>query len=117
MAETTNGTNYRDINRQNMIAYFEKGDKYTRSLGFELEHIILRAGTGERVSYSEPGGIRDVLVKLSEKYDKVLYDGDDIIGCESPKFRSGRACRYSRSSEFTSASAANSIPFLRNSGS
>lgn len=85
MAETTNGTNYRDINRQNMIAYFEKGDKYTRSLGFELEHIILRAGTGEKVSYSEPGGIRDVLVKLSEKYDKVLYDGDDIIGCESPR--------------------------------
>ncbi|MBO4352119.1 MAG: glutamate--cysteine ligase, partial [Eggerthellaceae bacterium] len=85
MAEKTNKTKFHDINRKNLVAYFEKGDKYTRSLGFELEHIILHAGSGEKVSYSEPGGIRDVLIKLSEKYDRVLYDGEDIIGCESPQ--------------------------------
>ena len=81
----TTKTNYHDINRDKLVAFFEKGDKYTRTLGFELEHIILHAGTGEPVAYSEPGGVRDVLVKLAEKYDRTLYDGDDIIGCESPR--------------------------------
>lgn len=75
---------FRDANRQLLIGYFEKGDKYSRKLGFELEHILLKAETGEAVSYSEPGGARDVLVKLSERYERVLKDGDDIIGCESP---------------------------------
>ena len=81
----TTMTMYHDINRDKLVAFFEKGDKYTRTLGFELEHIILHAGTGEPVAYSEPGGVRDVLVKLAEKYDRTLYDGDDIIGCESPR--------------------------------
>ena len=75
---------FRDANRQLLIGYFEKGDKYSRKLGFELEHILLKAETGEAVSYSGPGGARDVLVKLSERYERVLKDGDDIIGCESP---------------------------------
>lgn len=72
------------VNRDNLIAYFEKGDKYSRTLGFELEHVILHAD-GSAVSYSEAGGVRDVLLKLSELYDRVLYDGDDIIGCESSR--------------------------------
>ena len=58
-------TRFHDVNREKLVAYFEKGDKYTRMLGFELEHIILRAGTGAPVAYSEPGGVRDVLERLS----------------------------------------------------
>jgi len=81
----TDATSFHAINRDKMIAYFEKGDKYTRTLGFELEHVILRAGTGKPVSYSEPGGVRDVLTKLVDKYERGLYDGEDIIGCESPR--------------------------------
>lgn len=80
----TQKTAFHDINRDKLVAFFEKGDKYTRKLGFELEHILLHADTHEAVSYSEPGGARDVLVRLAEKYDRVLRDGDDIIGCESP---------------------------------
>ena len=78
-------TSFHDINRDNLVAYFEKGDKYTRSLGFELEHIILHKGTGSPAAYSKPGGVRDVLVKLAEKYERTLLDGDDIVGCESPR--------------------------------
>ena len=76
---------FHNVNREKLTSYFERGDKYTRTLGFELEHILLHADTGRSVSYSEPGGVRDVLVKLAEKYDHALYDGDDIIGCESPR--------------------------------
>lgn len=76
---------FHKINQDKLIAYFEKGDKYTRSLGFELEHIILHVGTGMPVSYSEPNGIRDVLERLAPLYNRALYDGDDIVGCESPR--------------------------------
>ena len=77
-------TSFHDTNRRNLVAYFEKGDKFSRTLGFELEHILLKKGTHEPVSYSEQGGARDVLVRLAERYDRVLRDGDDIIGCENP---------------------------------
>ena len=78
-------TAFHDINRKKLVAYFEKGDKFNRTLGFELEHVILRAETGEKVSYSEPGGVRDVLVRLAERYERALFDGGDIVGCESPR--------------------------------
>ena len=78
-------SHFHDVNREKLVAYFEKGDKYTRLLGFELEHIILHAGTGKPVSYSESGGIRDVLERLSACYERILYDGDDIIGCQNPR--------------------------------
>ena len=78
-------TEYQALNRDNLVAFFEKGDKFTRTIGFELEHILLHAGTGQAVSYSEPGGVRDVLVKLAERYDRALLDGEDIIGCESER--------------------------------
>ena len=80
----TEKTRFHDINRTKLVDFFQKGDKYARTLGFELEHVILHAGTDQPVSYSEPGGVRDVLVQLSEEYDRTLRDGDDIIGCQSP---------------------------------
>jgi len=78
-------TPFHTINRDKIVAYFTKGDKFTRSLGFELEHVVLHDETGHAASYSEPGGIRDVLTRLSEKYDRAIFDGDSIIGCESPR--------------------------------
>ena len=75
---------FHEVNRDNLIAYFEKGDKYTRTLGFELEHVILH-DDGSAVSYSEPGGVRDVLVELAQSYDRPICDGEDIIGCESER--------------------------------
>ena len=75
---------YHQLNRDKLIAFFEKGDKYTRSLGFELEHVLLRKGTHEPVRYSEPCGVRDVLNRLAPAYDEVLRDGDDIVGLARP---------------------------------
>ena len=85
MTDETRFHGFHDVNRDKIVAYFQKGDKFDRTLGFELEHVVLRAGTGAPVTYSEPGGIRDVLAKLVGAYDRGLYDGDDIVGCASPR--------------------------------
>ena len=85
MPEERSTAQIRALNRQNLVDYFEKGSKSTNMLGFELEHIILHADTGRAVSYSEPGGIRDVLERLSALYDEVLYEGTDVVGCTSPR--------------------------------
>jgi len=77
-------TDFHKLNRDKLVAFFEKGDKYTRSLGFELEHVILHKGTHEPVRYSEPGGVREVLERLAPAYDTVMRDGDDIVGLARP---------------------------------
>lgn len=73
-------TVFHDVNRDKMVAFFERGDKFTRSLGFELEHVLVHKGTHAPVTYSEPGGVRDVLRRLAPAYDEVMQDGDDIVG-------------------------------------
>ena len=71
---------FHEVNRDKLVAFFERGDKYERCLGFELEHVLLRKGTHAPVTYSEPGGVRDVLARLAPAYDEVMRDGDDIVG-------------------------------------
>ena len=73
-------TAYNDINRANLVALFEGGDKYSQALGFELEHILLHKGTQAPVSYDEPGGVRDVLLRLQPFYEHAHYEGDSIVG-------------------------------------
>ena len=75
---------FHKLNRDKLVAFFQKGDKYTRSLGFELEHVLLHKGTHAPATYSEPCGVRDVLKRLAPAYDKVLKDGDDIVGLSRP---------------------------------
>ena len=77
-------SDFHKLNRDKLVAFFEKGDKYTRSLGFELEHVLLHKETHAPVTYSEPCGVRDVLRRLAPAYDEVLKDGDDIIGLSRP---------------------------------
>ena len=67
-------------NRENLIAYCNAGCKSRRTLGFELEHILLHRETNAPVSYTEPGGIHDILERLSPHYRKVGYEGDQIVG-------------------------------------
>ena len=73
-----------DANRQKLIDFFQKGDKYSQRLGFELEHILVRKTSKRPVSYSEVNGVRDVLERLAPYYDRELRDGDDLVGlaCE-----------------------------------
>ena len=80
----TDQTDFHEMNRDKLVAFFEKGDKYTRSLGFELEHVLLHRGTHAPVTYSEPGGVLDVLRRLATDYDEVVGDGDEILGLMRP---------------------------------
>lgn len=74
---------FHEVNRKKIAAYFERGDKYSQKLGFELEHVLLRKGTGAPVSYSEPNGVHDILKRLAPLYDRELNDGEGIIGLAS----------------------------------
>ena len=67
-------------NRENLIAFFNAGCKPRHTLGFELEHILLHRETNAPVSYAEPGGIHDILERLSPHYRKVIYESDQIVG-------------------------------------
>ena len=73
-------TAYQELNRKNLVALFEGGDKRSRALGFELEHILLHKGTHAPVSYDEPGGVHDVLERLKPFYEHVHYEGENIVG-------------------------------------
>lgn len=73
-------TAFQEANRKNLVALFEGGDKYSRALGFELEHILLHKGTHEPVTYDEPGGVRDILERLAPFYEHRHYEGDSIVG-------------------------------------
>lgn len=73
-------TTFHDINKNNLIALFESGEKHKQSLGFELEHVLLHKGTRAPVTYAEPGGVRDILERLSEFYDERVCEGGNLIG-------------------------------------
>ncbi len=75
---------YRKLNRRKLVDFFNKGDTYTQKLGFELEHILLHKGTNAPVSYSEPGGVHDILRRLAPAYERELHDGGDIVGLARP---------------------------------
>ena len=72
---------FRKVNRDKLVAFFKSGEKFSQNMGFELEHIVVRRD-GSPVSYSEPGGIRDVLSRMAPQYDHVSYEGDNIVGLQ-----------------------------------
>lgn len=69
-----------EINRKNLVSFFEAGCKEKQSLGFELEHILLHKDTNKPVSYTEPGGVHDILERLKPHYRDASYDDGHIIG-------------------------------------
>lgn len=71
---------YREANRRLITEFFEAGCKQTRRLGFELEHSLIRKDTGKAASYSEPGGVRDVLERLAPAYDEQSFEDGNIVG-------------------------------------
>ncbi len=73
---------FKKLNRQQLVDYLRGGCAFTQKLGFELEHIVLHRD-GSPVSYSEPGGIGDVLTQLSSAYDHVTLENGAIIGLAS----------------------------------
>ena len=73
---------YKKTNRQKLVDYLRSGCTFSQRLGFELEHIVLH-GDGSPVSYSEPGGIRDVLTQLAPLYEHAQREDGAIIGLAS----------------------------------
>ena len=61
-------TDFREANRRLIVEFLEAGCKQTKRLGFELEHCIVHRDTHKAVSYSEPGGVRDILEHLAPTY-------------------------------------------------
>lgn len=80
-----NKSAFQDVNRGKLVALFNGGDKQCRSLGFELEHILLHKGTHAPALYDEPGGVRDVLERLAPLYDKQSVEGDSLVGLSRPR--------------------------------
>lgn len=75
---------FHEINRDKLVALFAKGEKFARTIGVRLEHVIDRKDAGGAVSYSEPGGVRDVLERLAPSYDRRVYEGEILIGLVRP---------------------------------
>lgn len=73
-------TEFQKLNREHLVKLFKCGDKHSRSLGFELEHVLVRADTGAPVLYDEPKGVRDVLERLSAFYDERHCEGENLVG-------------------------------------
>ncbi len=73
-------TEFQVKNREGLAALFEGGDKRFRALGFELEHVLLRRGTGAPVSYDEAGGVHDVLKRLAPFYNERHWEGESLVG-------------------------------------
>lgn len=74
----------RALNKAALVAYFEEGSvAEPREVGIELEHFLVDA-TGEPLSYSQPHGVRDVLVSLSERYPDITMHDGDILGVAKP---------------------------------
>ena len=72
---------FHKVNRDKLVAFFKSGEKFSQSMGFELEHIVVRRD-GSPVAYSEPGGIRDVLLRLAPSYENASYEGENIVGMQ-----------------------------------
>ena len=53
--------------------------KSTR-VGVEIEHQILKADGGTRVTYSEENGIEDLLKRMSENWPEQVYEGEHLMG-------------------------------------
>ncbi len=67
-------------NRESLVEYFMAGCKPTRMLGFELEHILLHTEDDSPVTYTEAGGVHDVLERLAPNYRETTFDDGHIVG-------------------------------------
>ena len=81
---TTAESKYHAINRNKLVEFFRAGEKESRKLGFELEHILLRKGSNAPVAYSEGNGVRDLLERLAPAYSRELHDSESLIGLANP---------------------------------
>lgn len=74
----------REANIAAIVAHLRAGAKREcRQVGIELEHICVD-GTGDPITYSQPNGVRDVLITLQKKYPQVTVHDNDLLGVARP---------------------------------
>lgn len=71
-----------------LVHFFESGAKEPGGFGFgvEIEHLPVRIGGYDPVTYAEPDGVREVMTELAPLYDpESLYEEDGkILGFSRP---------------------------------
>ncbi|MDO5335061.1 MAG: glutamate-cysteine ligase family protein [Coriobacteriia bacterium] len=78
----TNEAIYRQ-NLASIIACLQRGCKDEQLLGVEFENILVKSGSFEPVTYSEPNGVLEVLRRLSAHYDSLLTEDGHVLGLAS----------------------------------
>ena len=78
-------TTFHEVNRKKLVAFFTGGEKFAHTLGVEIEHVVNRQNAGGTVSYFEPGGVRDILERLAPAYEKLTYEGPNLIALAKPR--------------------------------
>lgn len=76
--------NYRGENLQLIVDYLRSGAKDDNfKLGVEMEHVLLHED-GTTATYSEPGGVHDLLERMSVHYQTRTEENGKIVGLSNP---------------------------------
>ena len=72
--------------RADLLSVFEKGEKPAQDwrIGTEHEKFVYRLGDHRAPSYDEPGGIRDLLLGLTEFGWRPVEEGGNVIALTGP---------------------------------
>jgi len=84
---TETGKNDRLVeSREDLLATFAKGEKPPErwSIGTEHEKFVFRCADHRAPSYEEPGGIRDLLMALTEFGWEPVMEGGNVIALTGP---------------------------------
>src|SRR3954471_10679835 len=84
---TDTGSNDRLVeSREDLLATFAKGEKPPErwSIGTEHEKFVFRCADHRAPSYDEPGGIRDLLMALTEFGWQPVVEGGNVIALTGP---------------------------------
>lgn len=66
-------------NRALLVEHLQQAATARKGIRLELDHILIRKGN-KAVLYSEPGGVREVLERLSSVYGSPLFEDGMLVG-------------------------------------
>lgn len=87
-------------NREKLVSFFAAGASNSRKVGVEMEHVVVRSGSGAPVGYSGPDGIGALLEDLSASYTTVTPVHEDGTGGILGLRRSGHVITLEPASQF-----------------
>lgn len=80
--------NYKKININNLVNYFESGCKKTNSgkIGLELEHFIVYKDTHKAVPYYGDKGVEAILNALIPHFKSYTYSDNHLLGLSNDEY-------------------------------